>query len=218
MKDLYILGAGGCGREVLSMMLDAQAIQGQRWNIKGFLDDTEAPLHGKDCALPVVGTIMDYSPKPNDVLLMGIAEPHAKERLVNMLKARGAAFASFIHPYVTMGRYSQLGEGAVVYGGFGMTVNVKVGTFATLQACYLGHDVTVGDYCTISSFCNIMGYVAVGKRVFIGSNAAIAPHAVIEDDAYICVGSVVIKNVKAGAKVLGNPAREINVQPAPTSM
>ena len=98
MKDLYILGAGGCGREVLSMMLDAQAIQGQRWNIKGFLDDTEAPLHGKDCALPVVGTIMDYSPKPNDVLLMGIAEPHAKERLVNMLKARGAAFASFIHP------------------------------------------------------------------------------------------------------------------------
>ena len=52
MKDLYILGAGGCGREVLSMMLDAQAIQGQRWNIKGFLDDTEAPLHGKDCALP----------------------------------------------------------------------------------------------------------------------------------------------------------------------
>lgn len=33
MKDLYIVGAGGCGREVLQIIKDIHRIQGQRWNI-----------------------------------------------------------------------------------------------------------------------------------------------------------------------------------------
>jgi sugar O-acyltransferase (sialic acid O-acetyltransferase NeuD family) len=211
MKDLYILGAGGCGREVLNMILDIHAIQGQRWNIKGFLDDTEDPLRDKACDFTVVGTIVDYAPKENDVLVMGIADPTAKEKISAMLSARGAVFESVIHPYVNLGRNNVIGVGAVVYGGFGMTVNVKIGNFPTLLSCGMGHDVTVGDYCTISSCCNIMGKVNIGRRVFIGGNAAIAPGVVIEDDAYIGVGSVVLKKVHAGEKVFGNPAREIGI-------
>jgi acetyltransferase-like isoleucine patch superfamily enzyme len=56
-----------------------------------------------------------------------------------------------------------------------------------------------------------MGSANLGRRVFIGSNAAIAPHAVVEDDAYVGVGSVVLKRVAAGEKVFGNPAREIGL-------
>lgn len=209
MKNLYILGAGGCGREILLMIQEIQAIQGQRWNLMGFLDDTEDPLKGKECDLQVVGSIMDYFPKPDDALVMAIAAPTAKEKITSLLKARGAVFESIIHPYVSLGRHNTIGEGALIYSGFGMTVNVSVGNFCTLLACTLGHDVQVGDYSTISSYSNIMGYVSIGKRVFIGGNVAIAPHAVIEDDAYVGVGSVVLKKVKSGEKVFGNPAREI---------
>lgn len=209
MKNLYIVGAGGCGREILAMILDTQAITGKRWNIKGFLDDTKSSFQDTECEYPIVGTIKDYSPKVDDVFLMGIADPKGKEKLATMLKSRGARFESFIHPYAALGRYNKIGEGAIIYGGFGMTVNVTIGAFATLQACYLGHDVNIGEYSTISSMSNIMGYVDVGKRVFMGSNVAVVPRTVIEDDAYVCVGSVVIKNVKSGIKIIGNPAREI---------
>ncbi|MDR1276776.1 MAG: NeuD/PglB/VioB family sugar acetyltransferase [Candidatus Accumulibacter sp.] len=211
MKDIYILGAGGFGREVLNLMLDIHATQGQRWNIKGFLDDTEDPLRGKACDYSVVGTIDDYIPKKNEALVMAIANPAAKERISTTLKARGAVFESVVHPYAYLGRHNTLGEGAVVYGGFGMTVNVSVGNFPSFLTCGLGHDVTVGDYCTISSYCNIMGRVSIGHRVFIGGNVAIAPGVVIEDDAYVGAGSVVLKRVKAGEKVFGNPAREIGL-------
>lgn len=209
MKNLYIVGAGGCGRETLSMVLDIHQIQGPKWNIKGFLDDTENPLGGISCDYGVAGTIRDYSPKPDDVLAMAIASPSDKYELVSMLESRGACFESIIHPYSSLGRHCEIGRGALVFGGFGMTVNVKIGNFATLLASGIGHDVRVGDFCTISSHCNIMGHVRLGERVFIGGNVCIAPHVEVGDDAYVCMGSVLFKNAGKGCKVLGNPAREI---------
>lgn len=210
MKNLYIAGAGGCGREVLKIIKEIHAIQGPRWNVMGFLDDTEAPLAGKDCDFGVVGTIRDFQPGENDVVVMGIASPQAKQLLVPSLKLRGVTFESVIHPYADLGHFCSLGEGAVIYSGFGMTVNVNIGSFATLLACGIGHDVKIGDYCTISSWCNIMGGVEIGDRVFMGGNCAVAPHAVIQDDAYVGVGSVVLRKVKAGKRVFGNPAREMD--------
>lgn len=212
MKNLYIVGAGGFGRELLNLILDIHAIAGQRWNIMGFLDDTEAPLAGKTCDFPVRGTILDYHPKPDDVLALGIASPHAKRKLVPLLKARGAFFETCIHPYAYLGRHNSIGEGAIIGGGFSMSVNVSLGDYVTILGSGMGHDVKVGDYSTISACCNIMGNVTIGSQAFISGNVAIAPHVAIGERAYVCIGSVVIKNVKAGAKVLGNPAREINFQ------
>lgn len=209
MKNLYIIGAGGLGRELLSLILDIQAIAGQRWNIMGFLDDTEDPLKGKACDFSVVGTVVDYMPKPNDVLALGIANPQAKSRLVSMLQQRGAVFENIIHPYAYLGRHNSLGEGLVIYGAFSMSVNVNIGNFVTLLNSGLGHDVRIGDYCTISSNCNFMGNCSLDERVFVGGNVAVAPHVHIGSDAYICLGSVVMKNVSAGCKVMGNPAREV---------
>lgn len=209
MKDLYIIGAGGMGRELFNIIQSIHAIRGQRWNVKGFLDDTPDPLHGKRCDLPVLGRIVDYEPKPNEVLALGIADPAGKKKVVSLLKNRGAIFENIIHPYANLGRYNSLGEGLVIYPGFGVTVNTDIGNFCTFLSCGIGHDVTIGDFCTISSCCNIMGGVTIGEGTFIGGNVAIAPHVNIGKDAYLCLGSMVIKDVMSGAKVMGNPAREV---------
>lgn len=212
MKDLYLLGAGGCGREVLNQIQLIHEVQGLRWNIKGFLDDSSIdPLQGKECDFPVVGTIKDYSPKPNDVLMLCIASPQAKQDIVPFLKNKGAVFESFISPWAYMGRHNHIGEGAIIYGGFSMSVNVTIGDFITLLGCDIAHDVTVGDFSTISGRAGLMGYSSVGKGVFLGDSAKIAPHVTVGDNAYVGIGSVVVKNVKAGEKVFGNPAREIGI-------
>lgn len=209
LKNLYLVGAGGLGREILSQIQVVHDAHGARWNIKGFLDDTDDPLHGKTCDYGVVGTIRGYTPAPEDVLLMCISSPQAKRELVPFLKDKGAVFDSFISPFTNMGRHNQVGEGAVICAGFGMTVNIRIGNFVTLQTCYLGHDVEIGDYCTLHDEASLLGKVSLGNGVLVGNSAKIAPNVQIGDNAYVCMGSIVLKNVPAGAKVLGNPAREI---------
>ena len=49
--------------------------------------------------------------------------------------------------------------------------------------------------------------VNIGANVWIGGNAIILPGVTIGDDAIIGVGSVVTRDVPAGATVAGNPAR-----------
>lgn len=210
MKDLYIVGAGGCGREVLHIIKDIHRIQGPRWNIKGFLDDTEEPLKGKECDYGVVGTIQDFQPKENDVLVIAIASPQEKQKLVPMLLERGAVFETVIHPSTGLGEYNQIGIGTVITAGFGMTVNVRIGEFVLLSDCVIGHDVQIGDFSTISTKANILGYANIGRGAFLGANVVIAPNGKVGENAYVGIGSVVLKNVKPGKKVFGNPAREMN--------
>ena len=211
MKNLFIVGAGGFGREIACLLDEIQRIQGQLWNVAGFLDDTENPLHGKECNLSVVGTIRDYTPAGDDILVMGIASPQAKIRLVPMLKQKGAVFASIIHPYAYLGEHNSIGEGVVIYGGFSMSVNCRIGNFTTLLSSQIGHDCEIDDYSTISGQCNLMGGVRIGKSVFMGGNVAIAPKIIVGEEAYICVGSVLVKDVRPGVKMLGNPAKEIGM-------
>jgi maltose O-acetyltransferase len=49
--------------------------------------------------------------------------------------------------------------------------------------------------------------VAIGRNVWIGGGAIIVPGVTIGDDAIIGAGSVVTRDVAAGATVRGNPAR-----------
>lgn len=47
MKNLIIIGAGGCGRELLQWVKDINKVK-KLWNIKGFLDDDLNALSGKE--------------------------------------------------------------------------------------------------------------------------------------------------------------------------
>ncbi|MFC3549916.1 sugar O-acetyltransferase [Lysobacter cavernae] len=50
--------------------------------------------------------------------------------------------------------------------------------------------------------------VRIGRNVWIGGGAIILPGVTIGDDALVGAGSVVTRDVPAGATVIGNPARQ----------
>ncbi len=51
--------------------------------------------------------------------------------------------------------------------------------------------------------------VVIGRNVWIGGHAILVPGVTVGDDAIIGAGSVVTRDVPAGATVAGNPARPI---------
>ncbi|MCM3749328.1 acyltransferase [Paenibacillus pasadenensis] len=80
--------------------------------------------------------------------------------------------------------------------------------------------ISVGDNCIIGYNTTILtheyliheyrlGDVIIGSNVMIGANTTILPGVAIGDGAVVAAGSVVHRDVAAGAFVGGNPAREI---------
>ena len=51
--------------------------------------------------------------------------------------------------------------------------------------------------------------IHIGRNVWIGGGALILPGVTVGDDAIIGAGAVVTRNVRAGATLVGNPARKV---------
>lgn len=209
MKDIIILGAQGFGREVLQWIKDINKVT-PTWNIKGFLDDDLTALDGYECDYKILGTIQDWVPSENEEFVLAIASPQTKEKLATMLKSKGARFARVIHPTSIVGDFCNIGDGLVVTPRAKISPNVTIGNFVTIMGCGVGHDAEINDYCTLCGGVMVSGHVKLGERVYIGTNAVVSPNRKIGNDVFVCMGSMVMTNVKAEYKVMGYPAKRMD--------
>ena len=74
----------------------------------------------------------------------------------------------------------------------------------------IGHNVVIGENCFIVSQVGIAGSTTVGNKVVIYGQAGIAGHLIIGDNTTIMAQSGVTKNVPAGSKLFGSPAKSKN--------
>ena len=210
MKDLVIIAAGGCGREVLQWAKDINK-QGARWNIKGFLDDNREVLNGLRCDVPILATIDEYEIQPDDEFVCCIGNSDVRKQCVEKMKSKGAVFTTLIHPTAVIAETSSLGEGVIIYPFALISDNAVIGNQCIINMySSVAHDSELGQYCTISAHCDITGMCKLGERVFMGTTSNMVPGSKVGDDAYICAGSTVMGRVRNGKKVLGNPGKIMN--------
>lgn len=209
MKELIIVGASGFGREMVKYIEDINR-QKLIWNLKGFIDDNLNALDGYPCDYKVIGTIQDWQPVENEEFVCALAFPAVKKKVVELLKEKGAKFATLIHPSVLLHTYCTIGEGVVITPNSVISANATVGDFASILGSSVAHDASVGDWSTLSGKCALNGHVQCGKMVYMGCGVLVAPSKKIGDGATVGIGSVVISNVKAGTTVFGNPAKKMD--------
>ena len=208
-KKLFIVGAGGFGREVYGVAR-AAAATGADWELAGFLDYNDDPL--QKYSYPVInhGDPALYQPAVGDCFVCAIGDPAGKLKISADLKARGAEFITLIHPSVLIGPNCVLGEGCILCAGAVLTADVTLGSFVTINVhSSAGHDAVIGDGCTLSAHVDITGGVQLGRGVFLGSHASVLPKMKVGDFAKIGAGSVVVRNVPARGVVFGVPAKNV---------
>ena len=99
---------------------------------------------------------------------------------------------------------SEIGPNNTVIKGFSYRDTV-VGRETKLDALvHYAHGVQSGERCFIAAQAMIAGHVTIGDDVWIGPSVSVSNRLNIGADAFLTIGSVVVKDVPAGRKVTGN--------------
>lgn len=209
MKKLYIIGARGCGRETYGLYLECKNTL-KDVKCAGFLDDKKDALEGFEGYPPIVGSVEDFIPGENDVFICALGDPRWLKHYTEIIEKKGGKFISLISPDASIGMNTKIGEGSIIARWTSISPDVELG-----KHCYLGtfsvigHDAKIGNCCHMGSFSFFGGGVEIGNNVTVHPRVNIIPHKKIGNDAILGAGSIVIRNVKPGITVFGNPAKQI---------
>ena len=87
----------------------------------------------------------------------------------------------------------------------------KIGTNTKIDNyCQIAHYVSIGNNVIITPGVVLVGGVTIEDDCYIGANATIMNKVIVHKNAIVGIGSVVMQNVKSGATVFGNPAKQIS--------
>lgn len=209
MKHLYIIGARGCGREVYSLYTQCKDTLDDIECV-GFLDDNPDALKGFNGYPPIISSVENYQPGPDDVFICALGEPKWVRHYTQIIEKKGGEFISLIHPKAFIGKNSVIGKGCIISMWSVISADVKIGDHVYVGVfCDLGHDVNVSKCCHIGPYSFLGGGVKLGENVTVHPRVNILPHKKVGDEAILGASCVVIKNVAPNTTVFGIPARKI---------
>lgn len=211
MKNLLIIGARGFGREVYNLYLACKKDMPDL-KCKGFLDDKTDALDTYPNYPPIISSVEEYQICPNDVFICALGDVKAKRKYVEKILEKGGEFISLIHPAVNIGLNTKIGKGCIIRTQAEISCDIIIGDYVTIMGYSLiGHDCHIGNWSHLGAHTFLGGFSIIKEMVTIHPNSKILPHKIIEDNAIIGAGSVVIKKVSSNTTVFGVPAKKINL-------
>lgn len=210
MKILWIVGASGFGREVLGFARQAIAAGGQDYEIGGFIDDRPDGLNGFDVGVGIRSSVADLKAYTDDVFCIAVGSPSGRLALAEILTRKGARFSSVIHPSAVIAERTTIGTGCIIGPGAFVSTDAVVGAHVAVGFnAAVGHDARIGEGSVITGCCIVNGGAVLGRGVFLGSHSVVLPRIVVGDEASSTAGAIMMRDVPAGTKVGGNPARQL---------
>lgn len=199
MRDLFIVGAGGFGREaVWTVERINNASQQPLWNVIGFADDDPAKAEGNFEGYPMLGSVEKAS-KDHPGASVFIAVGSNKIRADIYRRLRGHDFPAFIDPSAQVSPTTEFKHGTFIAPEAVVSVGTDIGKFVIINArAGVGHDSKVGDFANIAPGVSLSGHTTIGVSVFMGTNSCTAPGMTVGDGATVACGTPVLKDVEPG--------------------
>lgn len=192
--SLWVVGAGGLGREVL----DACGRAGLA--VAGFVD---THVEGPVADLPVERCL-----PPDADAVVAIGDGAVRRAVAEGLGLPEERWARVVHPLAIVGDRVAVGPGAVVLGGAVLSVDVTLRAHAQVHyGATIGHDTVLGVGATVLPGGRVAGTVQIGDGALVGSGAVVLQGLAIGAGARVGAGAVVTTDVAPGVTVVGVPAR-----------
>lgn len=209
MKDLYIIGAGGFGRDVAWLVERINEIE-PTWNIKGFIDDNESRWGTKENDYVVLGGC-DYLKTLGEVYAVcAIGAAKVRKSVIEKIQESSIKFATLIDPSVLISKRVEVGEGTIICANSILTVDIKIGKHVIINLdCTIGHDNIIDDFVTIYPSVNVSGNVHLGECSELGTGMQIIQGKTVAKNTIIGAGAVVVRDIEVSGTYVGSPAKKI---------
>ena len=202
---LYVIGAGGHGKVVVSTLLECG------FAVDGALDDDAAKTGTTILDIPVIQTIESFILRKETArAICAVGENKNRKELSVRLAASPLEWITAVHPAAWIHSSVRLGEGTIVFAGAVIQPDTVLGAHCIVNTgALIDHDSVIGNFCHLAPGCRITGGVSVGEGAFLGAGATVIPGVVIGSWSAIGAGSTVIRDIPPGATAVGSPARII---------
>ena len=183
---------------------------GVEYEIKGFLDDNANALDDFEGYPPILGSIDTYEIREGDVFTWSIGGVETKKKCCKKILAKGGEFLTLVHQTARIGSNVKIGKGCVVAAYASLGADASVGDFVLVQAySVVAHDVRIGDWARLDTHVVCVGGTVVEEEATVYTNSVLNHHVVVEKGAIVGACSFVIRRVKSGTTVYGNPAKKL---------
>jgi UDP-perosamine 4-acetyltransferase len=204
MKEILILGAGGGGR-ILSTVVK----ESSKYKLIGFIDDSDSKQGKEVNGFKVIGKSEDLSKYKGKGFVVGVGtNMQARKELFEKALKAGLEPVNIIHKSAVVDKTAEIGKGIVLLAGVVVNPFAKVGdnvfvfTNSTIE-----HDNVIGSNVYISPGVHLAGHVTVEDNTFFGINSCVIEKINIGKDVTIGAGAVVLKDVPDSVVVAGTPAK-----------
>ena len=215
-RSFVVWGCSGHARVLLDL------IEGQGARVAAFVDarPVPSPAAGVPVLLGAPGfadwmrVVSPPAGSLSGAIAIGRQGPDRLQVLGQFLH-HGIALPALVHSTASVSRSATLGQGSQVLAQAVVAAAAVLG-----DACIVNHRASIDHECqladsvTVAPGATLCGGVQVGPGVFIGAGATVLPRVTIGAGAMVGAGAVVTRDVPAGAVVVGNPARLIQVSSA----
>lgn len=210
MKELYIIGAGGFGREVSWLVERINGIS-QEWVIKGFLDDKEEIWGESHDGYPVLGGCKYLKGRKEAWVVCAVGSSRIRRQIIERLNDyENIQYATLVDPDATIGKNCSIAEGSILCAGSIVTADIKIGKHTIVNLdCTIGHDTELEDFVTVYPGAHISGCCKVGECSELGTGMQIIQGKHIGTESIIGAGAVVIRDIPGRSTAVGNPAKVI---------
>jgi acetyltransferase EpsM len=214
MQKLWVYGAGGHAR-VMYEVINASGV----YDIIGFIDDDETRTGEIYLGFELITNIQKFvvRNKKENVrnMFIAIGDNTMRERVANQMVSY--QFPVVIHSSAVVSKDAKIGSGTVIMPGAIIEPQVNIGEHSIVNTgAIIGHSSNIGDFCHIAGNSIISGEVTVGKASFVAIGSCVTPQITIGNHCIIGAGSVITRDVPNGAKMFGNPARNIEKYTKPS--
>lgn len=215
--DIVILGAGGHGRVVLDIILQAK-----EHKPVGFLDNNKQ-LHGRRIdGLPVLGGLEELDglrQRGIQGICLAIGDNGTRRAISNTLEDTDFQLINAIHPSAQIASSAALGRGVVVAAGALVGAHCQIGDLTILNTgCIIDHESMIGTAVHICPGVRLAGHVTVESGAFLGIGSTVVQNTKIGFEAVVGAGAVVLQEVVPMTTVVGVPAREVKSAPSAKEM